>query len=210
MKSHINLMLADHSVREFTQYEQVVLYWYPFRRNLYVARVVRQNIIFEIKILYYQNIIRYIEQCREMKIPNRPIAEMEQILVDNNYLRINEQILASPGFISNDELRDNILIHGANFRYLLDLSDRKKSVESLAKFANKLRDLEEEYAIFSADSSSGAFPGAKIWLRELDQLAEVIHYGRKTNWQYEAFGKYQFAKPDAKMIHQLINGKKKK
>jgi hypothetical protein len=37
------------------------------------------------------------------------------------------------------------------------------------------------------------FVGARIWLRELDELVRTIEWGRKTHWKYDEDGAYTFA-----------------
>ena len=41
-------------------------------------------------------------------------------------------------------------------------------------------------------ATEGAFPGAVIWLRELDQLRKVIDEGQRTFWRFGEHDKYKF------------------
>jgi DNA topoisomerase-2 len=193
MDSHINLMGPDGSVMSFKSYEDVMYHWFPVRKEYYRKRIERQIIILKLKIISVDNIIKYVNACNDMKISRRKYSEMVKILEENKFARIYRARLNSPEFTPTEELEDLVLnSDSADYKYLLDLPDSKKSEESLEKYIEQLSDLNAELEELKEVSSRGRFIGAYIWERELDALEKVIRHGQKTEWLYDEYGKYEY------------------
>jgi hypothetical protein len=194
MVSHINCMNIDGSVLEFgSNYEDVFYHWFPIRRQFYIARVNRQELLLRLKIVCVENIIRYINECMKMNLPKRKEAEMIKILLERGYAKIHRGKLYQPKFTPTDQL-EQVILYGpkANYDYLLDITDRGKSEESIAKHTINLEALQLELSELIEVSCRGKFRGAAIWESELDKLEKVIVEGQKTFWQFGDFGKYKF------------------
>lgn len=184
----INLLGPKKEIIEFTDYNATTKYWFPFRKELYRLRIEREIILFELKILYLENKLRYVStETRTARV-----SSSDQILYleNNNYNKFNTAALGSNKHISTENLRHAILVDNAKYDYLLSVSDMKKSTENILKTNKKLTELREKFKEYLDLSNRGRFIGAEIWLQELTKLEEEITRGRKTNWLYEENGKY--------------------
>lgn len=195
MDSNLNMIGSRGEVIEFKSYEDILTYWFPFRKMMYIKRVDRQAIILKLKIMYYANLVRYINECIELRIVKMKVKDMEHKLatIDPPYDRIHRGKIMNPKFTPTEKLEE-LALHGpkANYDYLLDLTDREKSEESLAKFTRELDENRKQLAELEEKMARGRFRGAYIWEEELDQLEEVIKEGRNTDWMFGEKGKYEF------------------
>jgi DNA topoisomerase-2 len=193
MDSHINLMGVQNEVIMFKNYEDVMHHWFPVRKEYYGKRIERQRVLIQLYIKYLENMIRFVENCVSMNLPKRKYIEMQQILTDAKYDKIHLAKIRSPKFTPTEEL-ERVVLEGpkSNYDYLLDLSDRKKSEESLDGYHRELKDKTKELDDLNSMASQGRFPGAMIWEEELDKLTEVIRQGMATKWFFEEIGKYTF------------------
>jgi hypothetical protein len=187
MQSNLNFMDIDGSVKSFTRYDDVILHWFPIRKKYYILRAARRVILRELKIKYYKNIIRYIDESRALNMPLRKKAEMIELLSGHGYDKFCKKHMTEPQFISNDDLPNHILAVNATYNYLLGLSDLKKSDEGRCEFVRKLNALQAD-----VDMMCESFPGANIWLEELDSLEKMIAEGQRTRWEYGNANKYTF------------------
>lgn len=193
MDSHINLMGVNGEVIMFESYESAMYTWFLVRKDFYGKRITREQILLRLKILRMENIIRYIEVCNAMNLSKKKYAEMSELIGRENFDKIHNAKLNQPKFTPTEQLEEVILRGSkANYDYLLDLSDRKKSEESLANFVEDLENLKEELEKLNEIASQGRFPGATIWEKELDQLEDMIKYGQRTFWKYEDASKFKF------------------
>jgi hypothetical protein len=191
MDSHINLMGREGNAIMFDNYGAVIHQWFPVRREFYAARIERRRAIFALRVQYLENTIRYIEESTRLNLAKRKKADMEAILVDNQFVRMALGKLRSPKFTPTDELA-GIVLRGpkANFDYLLGLSDLRKTSESLKSYRAELTALHGEMAQLEADAA-GRFLGAALWERELTALEKEIRTGFATFWQYDDADRYE-------------------
>lgn len=185
MQSYINMMEVDGSVGEYVRYIDVLNTWYPYRRNMYIARVQRQTVMYELQIAYYENIVRYIGESASLDISRKPLAYIIERLRDAGFVRYYSDIVKNPGFTPTDQIRALATESDkATYDYLIDLSDRNKSAESLKRYEETLGKLRDAYAAHVRDCTAGAFPGAVQWIRELDELMTIYAEGCLTEWHF--------------------------
>lgn len=193
MDSLINLTGFNGEVVEFKTYEDVIYPWFQMRKRVYAERVYRAIILQELLIGYLENIIRYIELTTAMNMPKRKVAEMEKILAENGFTKYHHGKITKPKFVPTDDLMTVIMAgKKATYNYLLDMSDRKKSEESLANYKKQLAEAQAQLLSMRVKAAEGRFPGAAIWIDELNTLENVIREGHRTNWLYGNAGKYHF------------------
>lgn len=77
-----------------------------------------------------------------------------------------------------------------SYDYLLNISDIKKSRESLKKHIIAKDTIIAQIEELVNDACSGNFIGANIWLKEIVELEKLIEYGMSTVWKYEDIAKY--------------------
>lgn len=184
LTSHINLMTPDKSVAEFENYADVVSAWYPHRRDMYIMRAIRQVEVLKHKIVYYENIVRYIKSSNDNKFAGWRVDRMVGKLKTDGYVQINEKQVNNPGFTATGDLKEKVFGEGANYNYLIDLTDRKKSAESLQKYEEELEKLRKTLEATYASNRKGEFPGADMWLKELDELEFVYYDGVESGWTF--------------------------
>lgn len=192
MTSHINLYGTNNEILEFDNYEQVLYYWFPVRKAYYQKRVERKMKLLQLRIRFYENIIRFINERNSMTLSRLKSAEMEQFLDERGFARFNKSKLEQPKFTPVEQLEQVILGKKANYDYLLGLSDRDKSAESLGRFECKLEETRAEFEELQRECAASRFPGSAIWLRELAALRDVVEEGMKTFWKYGDANKYRY------------------
>ncbi len=184
MYHNINLMGHTGAVIEYERYIDVLNAWYPHRRSMYTGRVDRLSIMYRLRIGYYENIVRYITESNGLGFAKRTVPEMIESLTAGGYTKYKRPVINDPGFIPTDQIVQAATGDDANYDYLIDLSDRNKSAESLAKYQEKLAEIQREYDQHEADCAAGPFRGSMHWRKELDQLEAVYDEGCATGWTF--------------------------
>jgi DNA topoisomerase-2 len=184
MYTHLNLMSVDGTVIMFDTYEEVMRTWFPVRREHYAARVNRARVLSTLRIRRMENTIRYVRAGFAMS--KLKIDEMTAILSEQQFDKINCALLDSPKFTPTSDLETDIMLGSdANYKYLLGLSDLKKSAENLVKYEAALAKLREDANAADVLAGLGRFPGAAIWEAELDELEQQVRMGQATAWKYD-------------------------
>ncbi len=193
MFSNINLMGVRGEVLSYTDYESAMYTWFTVRKEYYEKRIIRARIIMVLTIRKLENIIRYIEECNSYGLSKQKKAAMEAILAQHTYDKIDVGMLNAPKYTLTVDLERLILGGpGANYDYLLKLSDLKKSAEALVDRRAALEVAREELIAHDNTVGRGRFPGAAIWESELDALEANIKEGHRTFWKYDEVAKYKF------------------
>jgi hypothetical protein len=154
-------------------------------RKMYEESAARQRALACLRKDMYANILRYIRE--RLQMGTKTVAQMNTILAESLYLRFNKAHLEKPGPVPNDGLRDHVLATDATYMYLLQLSDFKKSDESIARYQALHDDVVACIAKLDLENSPafGAFPGAYQWLSDLDEFEACFHEGMRTAWKFK-------------------------
>jgi DNA gyrase/topoisomerase IV subunit A len=177
LKPNLNYSYNNNVLEFDSDYIKVILYWLPERRDLYKQRVIRKHIILEIIILREESIIKYIELSNKLNIPKVNDEEkVVEILLQNNLPQINNTLLNSPMYTSNDKLRD-LLLHSkdATFDYILNLKERELTKQAVNDRITKLNKIKEEYNKWNNYLHEKPFIGSSIWLEEIETLLKFIN-----------------------------------
>lgn len=190
MDEGINLMGVGNIVHSFKDYIEPLLHWFRARRDHYGVRIVRIRTLLELTILMLENQIRYAEENINMR--GLSDEEMEQLVADHKFTRICSGKINNPKFIPNDKL-EQIILHGpkANYDYLLNMSDRRKSTQAIAKYKQELEDVKQKIIDLDIRASMGMFPGAVMFEEELTEFERVFNEGQSTFWEYENAGRFK-------------------
>jgi len=198
MADNLNFIAPDDSVRSFDSYEDVLTYWFPMRRDFFAFRIARMRELIAMRVLLLDNIVKYIGMVLrgEFAIARMTNEETERELAAHGFDRLYSAILSSPElkYEAHVELcvRDRAR---ASYDYILDLHERDMTTDSCAKYEERARALREQLAQLDIDAAPGPgmpFIGARIWVRELDELERVIIEGRRTQWKFEDAGRCSF------------------
>ena len=193
MDSHINLMGVSGEVISFNNYEDVLYEWFPVRKEYYRLRIVRERVLLQLKVKLMENQIRYIEYCNSMTMSRRREAEQIKLLEDNKFDKIHSAKIYNPEFTETEKLVELIMNGpGADYDYLLNLSDKAKNEESYEKYQVQLQKLQDDIIELDNMTNQGRFPGAVLFERELDELETTLREGFRTFWKYSDESKFQF------------------
>lgn len=188
MTTRLNLMGEHGGVVEHARYIDIVNTWYPYRKRLYERRCERISVVYNLKIGLLENVIRYVRESNSLGMAKCAVSIMIERLTTANYVRYHRATVENPGFMPTEEIIPQATLSDkANYDYLIDMSDRDKSAESLVKYEAKLAKLRAEATKHESDSNWGRFHGAKIWLEELTALEELYEEGCATNWCFGEF-----------------------
>lgn len=183
MVPNLNLIDETGYVHEFDSYNDMLNYWFPFRRNLYQIRIERQTHLLDYEIQFWKNVLRFIlmdaASPKEINIDKDfEDDERDRILREHNFTQFNKQALFNPKFLKIDELHEAIMVKNASYDYISDIQIRDKSKKQVIKLKEKIKALELELAhIIMSDWKT-------LWLEDLEQLEPIVEEGIKTNWLY--------------------------
>ena len=180
VKHHINLYTREDTVKECSSYEEVIVGWADVRRELYKARVLRETILLKCRLIMLQNSYKFIQQHVSMKLSSVDEEKQVEVLAKKGYVPVNITVLNAPKQIPNDILEDSIMNKGASYNYLLNLSYRQMTKQSLATTQNKISETEKRLQYLSDKDVY-----KKIWKEELSALMKVIHHGLEHGFYQE-------------------------
>ncbi len=193
MDNQLNYINVDDSVIECKTYEEAVKHWFFVRKEYYTKRIRRNKVLKALNIQYLENLIRYLDNYKLLKISDIEEDAADTILSQNNYDKLDVSWIERPDCSTTEEI-----IHGAtqsntiSYKYLYKTKDSdrfSKNIElrrkELENEKNSLKQLEEL-------STQGLFLGAKIWMDEIERLEKIITEGLRTNWLFENYGKFKY------------------
>ena len=191
MNVNLNYLGINKEVIEFSSYDDILRYWFPYRQEYYRMRVERIMILFNLKLQMLENKLRYI--CSGIVLSKMPASAQCAKLTAENYVKFNTSVISQNSSINTKDLTEAILGPTASYRYLLSTTDSGKSDEAIESLRKKIAKVTNKKDDYKNLSTRGRFIGAEIWLRELDALENEIKIGRPTRWLYEDFGdKFKF------------------
>lgn len=192
INDQLNLVNGKNEVVEYKSYEEIFDYWYEYRKNLYEIRIKREFLINSLMLKMLLEIQKFSKTHDKYNITNKTSEDkLNKILEDNKYLKFNKTILMNPKF-EDIEILENLIMSpdcGATYDYLINLTYRDLTKNAYNKRNEQIEKLKNRQELLS--DNSGKFPGANIWLREIEELELAINEGVKTRWQYNDGG-YKF------------------
>lgn len=203
MAHDINMISVDGTVMEFKTYGQVVEHWFPVRKQLYLDRLERERLLLEFEIIYYEQVQKYIQMEKDEIINLNDIEPdaQEEVLVQNEFVRINDTLLFAPKFTKANELK--IMIFGnpetgefgkATYNYILDkITKRMASTKAIKERAELIEQKKAELEKLLE------ITWKEVWLSELDELEKVVDEGIRTKWLY-GMKQHTFKKMNSKNI----------
>jgi DNA gyrase/topoisomerase IV subunit B len=193
MADNINLRVKDR-IQEFASYEDVLQWWFPLRRDFYARRIARNIDHFNARIIYFENVIRYLSTAADHISRDMSDDDASAHLSLRKYKKMN--VSAFDHLKYEESVSRAVFDANISFDYILNLRERDKTSNAIARFTANLNKWQQMLAQVIRDSCIAPgypFIGARIWLRELDEIEREIVEGRRTNWQYDTFGRYHYA-----------------
>jgi len=171
MRDHLNYYAADGGILELGScYLAAVLVWAPFRRDLYAARVERERLIAELRILEESEILRYIPLAEELGLAKAADdLAAAAVLRSHGFRPIRTGLLHKPEYTPNSELRARVLAEDAEaFDYLLNLRGRDLVRSAQARREKTLAALRLQLAKAEALLTERPIACGSLWLAEID------------------------------------------
>lgn len=182
MITNINMIDDTNYVHEFSDYNEVLNYWFPRRRDLYIARLERSRLLLEYQLKFYKEIHRFIimDSTKAINIDKDFEDDVrDSILEQAGFVRFNKKVILSPGFLRVDQLHAAVFVHGASYDYISNITKGDQSKKAIALLEKKLSDMELEFLELNT------MTWQKLWLTELEKLEKILKLGLETNWQYD-------------------------
>jgi DNA topoisomerase-2 len=183
--NRINLINEQHDVVEYKSYEEVFDDWFRFRKSLYNVRIDREIVVNGLLIKMLKEMQLFSSHHDDYAITSKTSEENAiSIIRTNKYNVYNKSLLENPRYMSIDELKlhGTSEEYGARYDYLLNMSYRDLTEDAYTKRSERIDKLKERQLYLLDDS--GLFPGATMWLKELDELESAIVEGDASNWFY--------------------------
>ena len=184
IQNDINLINANGEVICYKNYEDVFNDWFVFRKELYEKRIEREIILIDYEIKMLQNMQRFTEKHASYEIKKLSEDQFCELLAAEKYEIFNSAMINNPKYTEIKELINMITKakFGATYKYITDARYNEFTETGVKKRNKRIAELQERRNYLIDDT--GAFPGAKIWLLELDELEKAIKFGLETNWTY--------------------------
>jgi DNA topoisomerase-2 len=172
----LNMTDDNGDIKEYKSYTDVISDWFTIRKRCYELRLEREQILLRAKIRVQENILKFITS--KTNFVDMTKLQAENMLEENTYQKVNSGLLKNPGCIENSRLEKMIFDFAATYDYLFKQSKFKETKEGEKKVKDKLENLQKKLEDLLNISYK------TCWLKELDELEEVIKLGMKTNWTY--------------------------
>lgn len=185
MTRSLNYLGRDKEVLEFKSYDDLVRYWFPLRQDFYNRRIARNLLLMRLDIMKMENKLRY--KTEGISLHGKSGQQQNEILSAANYVKF---ATISVDNVPTDQLTTLMFGPSANYKYLLDITDGGKSTEAIRKLQDKIREARDAMQRYTELAAKGRFPGAQMWLNELDMLEAELRAGRPTRWLYDELSKY--------------------
>lgn len=176
--ANLNFVIPEGSVREFKSHKEILGYWFIMRRDLYIARIKYQTLVARYKVLYYENVLRYITEVFEGKISikDREDADRYAILSRGGYVKFDTGKLFTKQYAQPEELEALILGETASYEYIDNIRDWDHGKNGKAKLELALAKARQELDALLATTWQD------VWLSELDALVPKIKEGIAKSW----------------------------
>ena len=172
-----------------SDYRAPIREWFKIRKEHYMLRAKRARILLDLQIMYQEQLIKYVHFSADSPLARKRRDEMVRLLAANGFVQICVSALANPREIPTNKLVEAITGAKATYEYLLSLGDVKKSSESLEKYQAKLDAFRAQRLALDVQER---FPGAALWIRELNELEQVIREGSARGWESKGSSEFKF------------------
>ena len=181
-------MIEEHGyVKEFSEYDQVLDYWFDKRKQLYQARIKYKLEYTQLVLDFYQNKLQFIladsSSTKKFNIDKDYSDEqVEKILKSNGFKKFNDHLLLNPGEVSINELKQLVyqeketFYGSASFNYIKNIKISEKSKTGISKLQEKIDSLNAEIEKYKNTTWQ------VVWLEEIKQAEKIIDQGVKFGW----------------------------
>ena len=101
-------MFRDGTVYEGDSYKEILLIWFEKRYDLYVKRFERLRIITELRILYLQQVIKFVKNHKKYNFSILDKKSALKLFTKDKYIKFNKTLLDNPEFTPINEMKQRI------------------------------------------------------------------------------------------------------
>jgi DNA topoisomerase-2 len=191
LRPHLNYYSVDGGVLEFGDcYLATIMYWAHLRRQLYIDRATREEIVAELCIVEETETIRYIALANELDLAREQNDDsLIAVLTENKFPRLNSGLLHRPEYTPNADLRRLVTDGpGASYNYILDLKERELVQSAVAKRQKKIEALRDDLERVRGQLAEQPIACASVWRKEIADFTAVVARGIETNWSFKKGG----------------------
>ncbi|AAA65341.1 pP1192R [African swine fever virus] len=183
LHSHLNFVKPKGGIIEFNSYYEILYAWLPYRRELYQKRLMREHAVLKLRIIMETAIVRYINESAELNLSHyEDEKEASRILSEHGFPPLNHTLIISPEFASIEELNQKAL-QGC-YTYILSLQARELLIAAKTRRVEKIKKMQARLDKVEQLLQESPFPGASVWLEEIDAVEKAIIKGRNTQWKF--------------------------
>lgn len=181
LEQQLNMIGIDGSVIEFSNYLEILKYWFPIRRDYYQQRIEREILILKLQIRYMNNLIKFIDLVNKDKISlyRKPRDKANTILATHKFVRFNKTTLFQPRYIPVNQLENAVLVKNASYDYIYHITQEMMLNKAVTKRQQKLKEMKDRLKELQETTYQ------KLWLNELDELEKIVKEGIRTRWLFE-------------------------
>lgn len=181
LKPNLNFRNLQGTVTEYKSYVDVMKDWFEVRKSFYEKRIKRMDILLKLRIIEAENQIRFAENRHQYHFNDIKTNKQIAILTEEKYQKIDHALLDKPGYTAVNKLEELILnSEKSSFQYLLKMNSSDFStegIEHLKEYLKKCR--KDKKKLYNEENK---FPGAHLWLEELDILDSLVTTAREKTW----------------------------
>jgi DNA gyrase/topoisomerase IV subunit B len=176
--ANLNFVTPEGVIKEFDKFEDILCYWFDHRKKLYVTRLEYQRILLKLRVLYYENMLRYITEsnAKIIDISKKKDDIRYAILSQNKYVkfdtaRLFERLRAQP-----NEIENIVLGETATYKYIDNIREWQRGEEGIIDLTNDLekarKALEDAMKLTWQD----------VWNGEIDAAVSAVEEGMAKQW----------------------------
>jgi DNA topoisomerase II len=142
---NLNLLGVDNRIIEFSSYEDIFDGWFSMRRDLYMKRLERKEILLKLTIEYKENMYKFLEMDMNgsIDINKKTHKERYEILENNKFTKFNLSNLTNNKEISNALLYEKIMVTNASYTYIDDIKVKHRAIEELQSLDKEITKYKE-------------------------------------------------------------------
>ena len=102
MNKHLNVL--GKTVMEFKDYDEILKYWFPYRKLIYDKRFERLRELVKIRIMFLKEVIKFVSNHNKFNFSTLDETSLVQLLINDGYKQFNKRLLDSPDFLPVNEM----------------------------------------------------------------------------------------------------------
>lgn len=180
LKSQINMINENEHVTEFNTYEDVMKHWFPVRKQMYISRIERYIKTNEYKLLFWREVLRFIELDINNKIDIDDDKTNEQriaILESHKFIKFNKKFIFENKYIHVSDLHRMIFDIKASYKYIDHITKKDESDDGIRIIKEKISNIEDTINKYKNTTWQ------ELWNIDLNKLENKIYSKLEQEWK---------------------------